>query len=385
MYEHYIAIDWAQENMAVARMTDKLDKIKTFEGPSDVKGLRGYLQGLRGTKIMTIEESTASQWLYTELRDDVDKLLICDPYRNRLLSEGAKNDKIDAEKLVKLLRAGMLKEVFHSGDDFIHFRKITSGYEDLIRSGVQAKNQRSALFRAIGINHKKDKFPEGYQADKFVLDNLDQRIENYEDQKSKYEKEFQNLCKKHKSIRVLKSIPGIGDIHAVQIAAGTVDVKRFETQGRFLAYCGLIKLEKMSGGKSYGKRAPRCNRRLKQVFKMAAQSGVMASSTNPMRQYYDFFINERKKPGHIARHAVARKIAVLAYGILKNNKEFDVERFANKKRKSACPGNLDPKIGGSDDSQADLAISQKSSLMTKDANHKDILGGTDAVKDLVRS
>ena len=98
MYEHYIAIDWAQENMAVARMTDKLDKIKTFEGPSDVKGLRGYLQSLRGTKIMTIEESTASQWLYTELRDEVDKLLICDPYRNRLLSEGAKNDRIDAEK-----------------------------------------------------------------------------------------------------------------------------------------------------------------------------------------------------------------------------------------------------------------------------------------------
>lgn len=377
MYEHYIAIDWAQENMAVARMTDKLDKIKTFEGPSDVRGLRAYLKELRGAKIMTIEESTASQWLYTELRSDVDKLLICDPYRNRLLSEGAKNDKIDAEKLVKLLRAGMLKEVYHSGDDFIHLRKITSGYEDLIRSGVQAKNQRSALFRAIGINHKKDEFPEDYRADKFVLDNLDQRIENYENQKSKYEKEFQNLCKKHKSIRVLKSIPGIGDIHAVQIAASVVDVKRFETRGRFLAYCGLIKLEKMSGGKSYGKRVPRCNRRLKQVFKMAAQSGIKSSS---MSQYYDFFINERKKPEHVARHAVARRIAVLAYGILKSNKEFDVERFKSKQTKSACSGNLDPKVRGSDDSQADLAKSRNSSLMTKDT-----LGGADAVKDLVRS
>ena len=376
MYEHYIAIDWAQENMAVARMTDKLDKIKTFEGPSDVKGLRGYLQSLRGTKIMTIEESTASQWLYTELRDEVDKLLICDPYRNRLLSEGAKNDRIDAEKLVKLLRSGMMKEVFHSGDEFIHLRKITSGYEDLIRSGVQAKNQRSALFRAIGIHHKKDEFPEGYQADKFVLDNLDQRIENYENQKSKYEKEFQNLCKKHKSIRILKSIPGIGDIHAVQIAASVVDVKRFETQGRFLAYCGLITLERMSGGKSYGKKAPRCNRRLKQVFKMAAQSSIMASVSNPMRQYYDFFINERKKPEYTARHAVARRIAVLTYGILKSKKEFDIQQLMHKKTKSSRSGNLDPRVG-SDDSQADLRGSQKPPLVNNEGDH--------AVKDLVRS
>jgi hypothetical protein len=27
MYDHYIAIDWAQENMAVARLTSQLDKV----------------------------------------------------------------------------------------------------------------------------------------------------------------------------------------------------------------------------------------------------------------------------------------------------------------------------------------------------------------------
>jgi len=63
------------------------------------------------------------------LKDCVEKLVICDPYRNKLLSEGAKTDKIDAEKLVKLLKADLLKEVFHSGDKFIKLRKIVSGYE----------------------------------------------------------------------------------------------------------------------------------------------------------------------------------------------------------------------------------------------------------------
>ncbi|MBL4818790.1 MAG: IS110 family transposase [Deltaproteobacteria bacterium] len=331
-YDNYIAIDWAQETMAIARMTNKQDKIKVFEGPSDVRGIREFLKGLRGTKILTIEESTASQWLYTEFREHVDRLLVCDPYRNRLLSEGAKNDKIDATKLVRLLRSDMLKEVFHSGDEFIYLRKIVSGYDDLIRSGVQAKNQRSALLRAIGKSHKKDSFPPELLADKFVLDRLERRIEDYKTQKAEYEREFQRLCKKHKSIKNLKTIPGIGDIHAVQIAATVVDAKRFENQGRFLSYCGLVKLERMSGGKSYGKKSPRYNRAFKHVFKMASQSVIQAGVTNPMHQFYEYLINEKKKSEYIARHTIARKIAVLSYGILKTNKAFDLKKFGGTKK-----------------------------------------------------
>ena len=91
MYDHYIAVDWAQSNMAIARMTAKSNDIKTTDTKADVGNLRAYLKSLKGKKILTIEETTGSQWLYSELKDDVDELLICDPYRNKLLSEGAKN------------------------------------------------------------------------------------------------------------------------------------------------------------------------------------------------------------------------------------------------------------------------------------------------------
>ncbi len=96
MYDHYIAVDWAQSNMAIARMTTQSNNIKTIDTKADVSDLRVYLKNLKGKKILTIEETTTSQWLYSELRGDVDKLLICEPRRNRLLSEGAKTDRIDA-------------------------------------------------------------------------------------------------------------------------------------------------------------------------------------------------------------------------------------------------------------------------------------------------
>jgi len=121
-YDHYIAIDWAIANMAIARMTKKSNKITAIDVPSDIVELQFYLKNLKGTKILTIEETTTSQWLYTELKEYVDRIIICDPYRNRLLSEGPKTDKIDAVKLVRLLKANMLKEVYHSNDKFLYLR-----------------------------------------------------------------------------------------------------------------------------------------------------------------------------------------------------------------------------------------------------------------------
>jgi len=46
-----------------------------------------------------------------------------------LLSEGPQNDKIDAVKLCQLLRAGLLKEIYHSLEEDYHLRKLVSAYE----------------------------------------------------------------------------------------------------------------------------------------------------------------------------------------------------------------------------------------------------------------
>ena len=80
IYDHYIAIDWSIINMAIARMTKKSNKITAIDVPSDIEDLQAYLKNLRGTKILTIEETTTSQWLYTELYQFAGIDLICLPF-----------------------------------------------------------------------------------------------------------------------------------------------------------------------------------------------------------------------------------------------------------------------------------------------------------------
>lgn len=332
MFDHYIAIDWALSNMAIARMTGVADTVRTHEGPASIKDVVLYLNQLKGKCILTIEESTSSQWLYTELKEHVEEILVCDPYRNRLLSEGAKTDKIDAIKLVQLLRAGLLKPVFHSGDEFIYLRKLVSGYIDLVKTGTQIKNQRTALFLAVGKNHKEKELNEG--AEKFVLEGLDRRISSYKEERKRYEDEFKSLAKKHKAIRLLKTLPGIKYVNAVKIASRVVDPHRFPTPGHFLSYCGLIKLDRISGKKIYGRKNPRYCRLLKDVFKMAAVICIREKNNNALRDYYLYLIDEKKLPTFHARHAVARRLAILSWGILKNGKPFDPMRRTKCKSQS---------------------------------------------------
>ena len=139
---------------------------------------------------MTIEETTGSHWLYVELLESVDKILICDPYRNSSLKEGAKNDKIDARKLCLLLRSGLLKEVYHTSNEDYKIRKLASAYIALVKSGVRIKNQNSALYRGEGLKYKKDKIKKGEEILSFVEEQQKRAIKLYEEEKKKYEEVF---------------------------------------------------------------------------------------------------------------------------------------------------------------------------------------------------
>jgi Transposase IS116/IS110/IS902 family/Transposase len=334
-YDHYIALDWSERNMAIARMSKKDTEPKVIDVPSDLKELKLYLSNLKGKRILTIEETTTSQWLYVELYDYVDKIFICDPYRNRLLSDGPKNDKIDAKKLCKLLKNGMMKEVYHSTNELYELRKLVSYYDDEVRAGVRLLNQKSALYRAENKSWKKKEELEASHVNKFIIAQLDEKIESYNEKHNRYEKEFERISKNNKVLRSLNSIPGLGLVSSVTILSIVIDGKRFKSSNHYLVYCGLVKHEKLSGGRRYGKRIPRYSRRLKGVYKSAAVR--VAATENPLREYYEYLLKEKGLPEFNAKHALARYIAKISLGIIKSGEKYKpYKRRESKKEKEAA-------------------------------------------------
>lgn len=328
-FDHYLALDWAQSNMAVAHMTKHSNEISTIDVRSDIEALKSYLEQFKGTKVLTFEETSPAHWLFTELYESVDEIIVCEPYANHLLKSGPKTDRVDAIKLLRLLRADMLKPVFHCTDDFVLIRKIVSGYEDLVQTLVQLKNRRSAMFRAVGKRPGEANSLK-FNEERFVVEGLDKLIKSHEELRLKYISEFRRIHRENKMVRDLASIPGIGRIHAVKIAATVIDPKRFQHATSFWLYSGLQKYELISGGKCYGKRSPRYSRKLKCVFKTAALVCTRSSKDHPLKRYYTELIEIKKYPEHQARHALARRIASLSLGVMRSGKELDLE-LLNKK------------------------------------------------------
>lgn len=227
------------------------------------------------------------------------------------LFHGPKTDKIDAGKLCELLRTGLLKELYHSDSALYELRLLVSAYEDVVRSGVRVLNQKEAL----QLGHR-DK---GNGA-VFVREILKENIDLYRRTKREYERRFHALARRNTLVRWQSEIDGIATIGAVKIVASVVDARRFPCSAKYLSYCGLVKHEKLSGGRSYGRRKPRYSRVLKSVYKTAALAALKGN--NPIRTYYDHLLAQGVAE-HNARHAVARYIARISYGMLKSGTRYE--------------------------------------------------------------
>jgi hypothetical protein len=248
------------------------------------------LKKFRGKKILTIEETTSTHWLYVELKDYVDKIVVCDPYRNSLLSEGPKDDDIDAGKLSLLLRGGFLKEVYHSMEDDYMIRKLISAYEDLIKSGVRLKNQQSSIYRSMGKSYKERESLGSNLIVNFIETQQNISIGIYESTKKKYIKEFELLRSKIEVIEYMCKVAGIDTISSVKIYGIVIEGKRFSTKNKYWGYCGLVYHQKLSGNRNYGRRKTRYSRVLKSVYKSASIAAIRGN--NDIREYYEHLLTK---------------------------------------------------------------------------------------------
>jgi transposase len=303
--------------MAIGHLEATESIPRVWETKADIIGLQQFLKSLKGRIILTFEESTAARWLYGKLVAYVDRLIVCDPTFNRLLCRGPKNDLIDAGKLCMLLQHDSLKEVYHSTSKLYDLRLLVSAYDDMIRSGVAAQNRLKARLRA--------RLTEGPAA-RFVIEQLQDTIACYKQAKQEFDEEFHHWAQRTPLIRALAKLPGIGERSAVKIVGTVIDARRFPTRRHYDSYCGLVWHRKQSGGNSYGRRRPQYSRLLKSVYKTAALAAIHGQ--NEIADYYQQLLARGLAP-YNARHAAARYLAHVSFGILKNGIPYD-PNYKNK-------------------------------------------------------
>jgi hypothetical protein len=76
--------------------------------------------------------------------------VVCNPRRNALLKEGSKSDKIDARKLAELLRAGLLRAVYHGENGLQTLRELARSYLTISKDLKRVQKSAQGVVPQLG-------------------------------------------------------------------------------------------------------------------------------------------------------------------------------------------------------------------------------------------
>ena len=340
MTTYYIGADVHSNSTELA--IERNNKIvHRYKLPTSIAALSNVLDSLKGEKHLAIEEGPMAGWLYRNLSGKVDKLIICDPRRNKLIdSDGDKDDKIDAAKLACLLRGNYLRPVYHSDDDGRTELKHWVGlYHDRVRDAVRNINKIRSRCRMHGISIPRLVVRQAKGRDKWLaktnISTLAKQLEllwiGYDATSQQVRiarRRLSILGSKYKIIKLWSQLPGIGLVRAVTLFAYLDTPWRFKKKNKLWKYCGVGLQRATSGTDSKGRPKPArlqlpwaVNRTLKNAI-LGAVSSVINQKNNLFREYYERMLEDEIMPSN-ARHAVARKLLTVMWAMWKTNSRFD--------------------------------------------------------------
>jgi hypothetical protein len=145
----YIGMDVHGQSTTLVVLSPSGRKLK--EQVVETRGavLREALRGLARPRYLCVEEGMYSQWLYEELCDTVDELVVSQPSRH----QGSKSDSVDAHRCADALRRDALQRVVYKTrpGKYTELRLAVRGHQTMTRDYVRAKNRLRAFLRARGV------------------------------------------------------------------------------------------------------------------------------------------------------------------------------------------------------------------------------------------
>lgn len=340
----YVALDVHQASTSVSIRDARGRVIHRDVVPTSAARILEVLDQAGGTIHLTFEEGTLSQWIYDQVVSHVDRVVVCDPRKNRLLATGNKSDRIDADRLSDLLRLDALRPVYHERSAVAALGELVRSYNTLVEDSTRVMLRIKAIFRARAIDCSGIAVYHPRNRSRFLAMLSDRgarlRAEHFYAEldallqvRAEARHQLLEEAKRHPAVKLLRSVPFIGPVRAAEIVAVMVTPHRFRTRRQLWPYAGLAVTTRSSADHRFEAGMPvrktkavsrglnhNFNRTLKKVFKEASASAVC--SAGPLHDCYERLL-ARGMRRELARLTIARKIASIVLAIWKKEVPFD--------------------------------------------------------------
>ena len=296
-------------------------------------------------------ETTTSTWTVVDILEPfVEKIVVGNPLKTRIIAEAnVKTDKVDAMILAQLLRCNFLPSVWIPDKQTRELRRISSFRKSLVEEATAAKNRIKGILNHLLFKHavawtkqdleelKRLALP---PVERIIMNTEIAVLEHLELQIEKIESEIQKLAYAEENIRLLMTLPSVGYNTAAVLVAVFGDISRFKSADHATSYLGLVPRVKQTADTChYGPITKTGSALARGMLCEAAQSLFL--NDGPL----GVFIRRvrDKKGGGKAVVAGARKLATIAYHMLKNKEPY---RYAPVVRTRDKLRTLRSKAGG---------------------------------------
>jgi transposase len=308
--------------------------------------LLDFIKSQRGTLYIAFEEQTQAAWLYDLLCPHAAKVIVCDP--RKLPPKNAKGDKRDAKDLAEYLRLNGLSPVYHGEKSTRELKELVRSYACILSDRTRVKNRIKGLFRARGIRCRgisvygeNDRTQWAQQLKSAAARNrlllLWKELDFLTELREAAEKNLRTEALKHKDLKILKGVPGIGPKRAAVIIAIVATPHRFRTTKQLWTYSGLAVRSKATaeyeivGGKVGRSKKRILNRGLNRNYNPAlkeAFKGAAGSAANgPWKKQYEAMV-KNGTDSKLALLTLARKIAAITLAIWKKGERYNEKKLA---------------------------------------------------------
>ena len=253
-----------------------------------------------------------------------------------------KTNRLDSKKLSVSLRGGELKSIHVPAPKYRELRHLVQLRDTQVKQLTAAKSRIKALLLYEGIQFPSDEGKEKQwsarvlrellalscsESVRFKLDQLIGTLQFHFHSAAGAQKQIRHYCKNdpelQRSVALLKSLPGVGEIVATHLVARLGDPSLITNVRQIAGFLGLVSSEHSTGDKQNRGAITRAgDSRLRN--KLIQSAWVTIRKDPELREFYQrvYQRHPRKVAARKAIVAVARKLTTRIYVVLKEQRPF---------------------------------------------------------------
>ncbi len=285
--------------------------------------------------VLVVLKATSNGWAVADaFRPYVKEVVVSNPLATRAITKSkVKSDKVNARVLAHLLRWGYLPTVWQPDAQTQKLRQLTRRRAALVRQRTQLRNRIHSLlamsfvetppdlFSRKGVAWLREFLKKGCLKDEavFMIESPLRLLQSLQEEIDRFEDLLARQAYADQKVRLLMTLPGFDVTVALGFLAAVGDINRFQSPHEVASYLGLVPSTRQSADKCYhGPITKQGNGQGRWLVIQAAQQ--MGRNPGPLGHFFRRL--KRRKNHNIAVVATARKLAMIATLMLKNNEPY---------------------------------------------------------------